>query len=348
MVDEARKSSAFGEGATVPGARLQELPSGAAFLKGMTECGSPEGVTRVVYRDLAYALMAHMHYALNFELHRRKVFWVDESLAWMLANTSLDIDGAALELPFPCFALAFQDEATMALVRAHAEKTDPKRVIGTLDVSALKSLTVYVTRGARSAEHNDIDLSFVSETCESESRLPYLVLRNLHVRPGDDLDKILESDIYEAEWSGHWRPERGTPELKRLVHLVLNAILYATSASEAWPVLQSPAKALSARVKGFGKKRQDRAATRAAELRKAHSNESVFVLPGKIPITRLRQLRDMERSSEGRELFSRFMVRGHWRRPATTWSDQRLRWIEPYWKGPEMATIIEREYRMTM
>jgi hypothetical protein len=42
----------------------------------------------------------------------------------------------------------------------------------------------------------------------------------------------------------------------------------------------------------------------------------------------------------------RFMVRGHWRRAAVTWKDQRPRWIKPYWKGPEIAAVIERAYRL--
>jgi len=40
------------------------------------------------------------------------------------------------------------------------------------------------------------------------------------------------------------------------------------------------------------------------------------------------------------------MVRGHWRRPQKGWTDQSLRWIEPYWKGPDMATVIERAYTL--
>lgn len=42
----------------------------------------------------------------------------------------------------------------------------------------------------------------------------------------------------------------------------------------------------------------------------------------------------------------RFMVRGHWRRANSNWKDQRMRWIEPYWKGPDLATIIERQYQL--
>ena len=55
---------------------------------------------------------------------------------------------------------------------------------------------------------------------------------------------------------------------------------------------------------------------------------------------------DLALSEGGRQVLRRFMVRGHWRRANATWSDQRLRWIEPYWKGPDMGMIIERDYRL--
>lgn len=342
MAQQARASAAFGEGGTVPGPRLFELPSCEAFRRGLMDVGVSKGFSVDGINRFTAGITAQMHYAINFELHRRKVFWVDESLAWMLLNTNLDIEGRALETPFPCFALAFQDEATLSILRAHAAKTDAEETDGG---ETIRTLTVYVTRGERSADCVDLDLSFVSDVTKTFN-LPYLVIRNLHIRPDDDLETILDSDVWDVEWSDAWRPQVGTPELKRLVKLVINAILYATSASEPWPLLASPAKLLASNVKGYGKKRQQRAATRAAELRRAHSDESVFFLPGKIPIARLRQLRAIEGSATGRELFARFMVRGHWRRPPTTWSNQRPRWIEPYWKGPEMATIIEREYRM--
>ena len=53
----------------------------------------------------------------------------------------------------------------------------------------------------------------------------------------------------------------------------------------------------------------------------------------------------MERSDSG-QLLARFMVRGHWRKPAAGWKAQDHRWIEPHWKGPEMATVIEQEYQL--
>ena len=71
-----------------------------------------------------------------------------------------------------------------------------------------------------------------------------------------------------------------------------------------------------------------------------------FTLFQKIDISRVCKLQELERTPEGRALMRRHMVRGHWRRAAKTWADQCLRWIEPYWKGPDMAAIIERSYRL--
>ena len=48
----------------------------------------------------------------NFELHLRKIFWVDEGLAWMLGATGLDVTGDALRPPFTSFALVFSDPAS--------------------------------------------------------------------------------------------------------------------------------------------------------------------------------------------------------------------------------------------
>ena len=75
-------------------------------------------------------------------------------------------------------------------------------------------------------------------------------------------------------------------------------------------------------------------------------SDSVFFLPGTIDIRRVRQLEELSRAPGGRAMFARFMVRGHWRRPAKNWMDRRLRWIEPYWKGPDMAAIIERTFKL--
>lgn len=72
----------------------------------------------------------------------------------------------------------------------------------------------------------------------------------------------------------------------------------------------------------------------------------MFHLPGTIDVSNLKRFQDLERSEGGRQVLRRLMVRGHWRRANATWADQRLRWIEPHWKGPDMGMIIERDYRL--
>jgi len=127
-------------------------------------------------------------------------------------------------------------------------------------------------------------------------------------------------------------------ELKALVQLVVNAILFTTSSTEPWRIVRPAGQSALARG-GWGKGKKQR----ALQLRKTRSQEDAFHLPGRIPIALVRKLRETQDHGDG-QMFVRFMVRGHWRRANPAWDDQRLRWIEPYWKGPDMATIVEREY----
>ena len=74
------------------------------------------------------------------------------------------------------------------------------------------------------------------------------------------------------------------------------------------------------------------------------SAEEVFYLPGRIPISHVAGYRRLPKTEAGRRILTRFLVRGHWRRANPSWNDQRLRWIEPYWKGPDIGRIIEKQY----
>ena len=126
-------------------------------------------------------------------------------------------------------------------------------------------------------------------------------------------------------------PVRTTSPLHGLLQVVVNAMLYATSAGvEPEARVGAPTSAVSARSKA----------------RREFTSENVFYLPGTIDIKQVRMLRELARIGEGRDVLRRCMVRGHWRRPVKNWSDQRLRWIAPYWKGPDMAAVIERAYRL--
>ncbi|MFH1465098.1 MAG: hypothetical protein ABIO70_12000, partial [Pseudomonadota bacterium] len=144
-------------------------------------------------------------------------------------------------------------------------------------------------------------------------------------------------------------PVFDAPAMKRLLHLAINAVLYATSAGVEIQTIPSPIPALRARLGGLTRPRRRTVEREIARFLNKTTGEDVFFLPGKIDIRQVERIQAAARAAGqegGRVLMTRFMVRGHWHRAAPSWKDQRPRWIEPYWKGPDLATIIERDYRL--
>jgi hypothetical protein len=292
--------------------------------------GDPEAVL-----DDLDLLGIHAFYALSYELHRRKTFWVDESLAFMLAHTRLDVRGEGLRLPFASFALMFTDRATLAIGEALANRDDSSNVRGL----ALRSLTVYVTQIPAAQGALGVQLSFLLDA--NNASWPWILTRDLVVRPDDVLDEIVESHFPDAHNAD---PVFASPEVRQLVELVINATLFATS-SPAWPVIGSPLRAAQQRRGRRDPAKQVQAARRAEVLRKDHSGEEVWHLPGKIPISQVRALRELQ-GRDGGVLFARSMVRGHWRRAPETWRDRSARWIEP-WYAPGQCRSSPRRPRLS-
>lgn len=286
--------------------------------------------------DNMYLLEVHSFYTISYELHRRKTFWIDESLAFMLAHTRLDVRGEGLRLPFPSFALVFTDPSTLAIGEALLALDGDNTVVG----KRLRAFTAYVTRIPASQGGLGLQMTLLFDANTSD--WPWLVTRDLDIGADDVLDEILDSRFPDSQNAD---PLFTSKELRQIVQLVINATLYATS-SPSWDVIGSPVAKVQRRARGGNEKQKRAAKHRAEALRSTHSSEDVWHLPGKIPISHVRALRDLERAADGGALFTRFMVRGHWRRAPVSWADQRARWIEPYWKGPDLAAVIEREYRL--
>jgi len=281
-----------------------------------------DGLAGRPIQDAVVRLERQLLTAVNFELHRRKTFWVDDALAYMLAHTSLDAVGDEMRVPFPSFALVFTDRGTLSLAERLLARDAGCPLAGYL----IRVATVFVTEERRE-RGRVLHLAFAFDALGADP--PYLVEHDVVLSPDERVrlpDQVEEPVIVEGETVARTRPLPG------LVHLVLNAILYATSAGVEVEVRPGGMHSHGAIGSGKGQ---------------AVGSDEVFFLPGKIEISRVRRLQELERVSGGRQLFHRFMVRGHWRRPSTSWKDRRLRWIEPYWKGPDIAAVIERTYALT-
>src|SRR5207244_1024108 len=239
---EVRRRTGFKDACTILDAdEIQRDAEIQRFL--LEECGAPyaKDTHAGSAGETAVGLSECVRPLVNFEIHRRKIFWVDESLAYMLAKTDLDVTGAEVRVPFPSFALVFTDRYTLSLAERMLSADRASRLGGYL----LKVATVYVT-----------------EECGKDRRAISLTYAF------DALGAALMSSKREPQPS-------------------------------ASPVF---------------------------------SSEDVYFLPGKIEISQVRRLQSLERVGVGRRLLHRFMVRGHWRHAPLGWKDQRVRWINPYWK----------------
>lgn len=252
----------------------------------------------------------------NFELHLRKLFWVDPSLGWMLGATDLELRGEELQLPFANFGIVFEDRYALGLAERMLSR-ERARLRGRM----LRSLTVYLTQ----MRHGDVRLLRVAMACDAgDGRLPCVLVRELVLRPESSLEAILDSTAPGT--ASELEPVFVGSPARRLIHLVFNAILYASSVRP-----------------GAESSSGERGPSQAEYL----ESDSVYFLPGTIDIGSVDQLKRMRRSSrKRRSIMQRTMVRGHWRRAAAGWQDQRPRWIAPHWRGPTDAAIVEKDYRL--
>lgn len=314
---------------------LPELRSAVEATAESARANTPDGVLSDdavrVSLELQRALRAvpagpeltpWMRWLVNFELHRRKAFWVDEALAYMLASTTLDVRADELRAPFASFALAFTDRHVLSM----GERLLSRREGRPLKGRYLRAVTVFVTEVGRGDERQ-LDVCFAFDALGAE--LAVMEEHSVPLGGEEDLEMWLNSvaPLAADDAVAQTNPLRG------LLQVALNAVLYASSAG-----VQSELRAAPAKTTGKPRLRGGPPVV--------FSSDEVFFLPGAIEISQVRNLQQLERDSQGRQLVRRFMVRGHWRRPRSGAREQKLSWVRPHWKGPDMATIIERTYKL--
>ncbi len=114
---------------------------------------------------------------VGFELHRRKTFWVEESLAFLLARTELDVVGEELRVPFPSFALVFADRHTLSLGERLLAADSSCPFAGHI----LRVATIYVTEERREPERV-LHLAFAFDPLGGDP--PYLVEHRIRLEEG--------------------------------------------------------------------------------------------------------------------------------------------------------------------
>jgi hypothetical protein len=315
----------FDASRVVEGKELSDSLECQRFVRAHARSSRERGLSPEQATDEANLLGFWLELALNHELHLRKTFWLGDGLSTLLDETTADASADLLRLPFASFALVFTDRPFLGMVERLLAAEHDTPVNG----QRLRAVTVYIADapGQRREGERAVRVTLAIDAIGAD--WPYLLSRVLPIDPGKCVSDLVEAYLPEAEGSAD--PTHRSGRLARVLRVVLNAVLYATSAG----VEHVPTKSQPPHPKAASRKK--------AALQ---TSDEVYHLPGFIDLQLARRVESLGRAPGGRELLHRFMVRGHWRRAAPGWADQRVRWVAPYWKGPDMAAVIERAYRL--
>jgi len=312
----------------------------------------------------ARALDAYID-AVNFSMFGKKTFYVSDGLVQQLANTRMNVKAPMLQMPFPCFQLVFTSKEMIDAVYA-ASPTDINTVRYDLPVTAV----VYECEGTVDhpgiAYEKDIRtlqvMFFQGEGKNSDlSHGRHYLLREkwnleqvLHVNWGKILD-----DEEQNEWLEKLRRAGDSYDESDLLlpskeeidelftdttlipyRVVINAILYITSVNAETESRPSPVKNMEKDLKFIRNEQERQKARRQIE----HSSRLPYIVIGGSvkPVTE-----DRPTSIDGkRSLTVRFMVKGffRWQVYGPGREGRRHQWIKPFYKGPEMAELVNKPY----
>lgn len=184
----------------------------------------------------------------------------------MLGRTQPSITGDLLRLPFACFALVFCDRHTLGTAERMLSADPDCELRGRI----LRIASVYVTE-VPDGPARGVRLAFTFDALAGQ--WPYLISRDLHLETQAQMDAILDSHFPDVDVKT-LDPLFSRASLRRLVELVINAILYATSAGVEPELRKPPSGAPSRRRTPTGGP--------------VFSSDEVYFLPGKIDISHLR------------------------------------------------------------
>ena len=292
------------------------------------------------------------YYALlNFEFFGTKTFYLQDGLVQHLACTEMNIVAPLFELPFPaCMFVLTSRESIDALYRIHFAAHPEERGRKVIDYKTPISVFLVLNQRASAQPYRQLDI-IAFHASREENHL--MVTRRLCLLDNWTLGESLTTDWANLDaqiekrkrvnTEGEWETVEDSlfyTDGLLFFRIILNAALYISWADaelEHRPSEQDSAKQEIDRTPSRAKRRELKQAAR-------HASRLPYIVVGaSIPAAE-----SMPTSTrEGKRTLSvRFTVRGHWRHQACGpgLKDHVLRFIKPYNKGPEMASLINKPY----
>ncbi len=301
---------------------------------------------------LLNAVVADYHNILNFELFGRKAFFFHCNICDHLLATELSVDSELLKLPFDSCLFVYSApsvvETAFSFLKIQATPAD-----------LLYPVSVYITKLTDTTTGGDSKLLMgIYHWCGDQCS--FYIKREIAIRPGWKVEKSLNTD-WEAlgdtdgvgirlSANGEYRTttdEEFYTDGLALFRLVLNSVLYLSSNDPDIITRVSGREMAITHANSIKSKLKSKKTKQLAKKESALNFQSVGENVHPIYITK-RGLLDSSTNQPANfsDYAVRFIVRGHWRNQpfGLNLTERKLIFIKPYYKGPEMAELVNNPY----
>ena len=314
---------------------------------------------RAKFASLYNTVNLEYHSLVNFALSGKKTFHFCDNLADHLVNTEINLKTASIQLPFSTCLFTFT--ARSVIDAMHNIRSNNGRLeINTakLDYSAPVSVFLVIYPA-------DTDLPARKlMICAWHAKQPnnsYLMLkRELFLGTDWMLEQALRTDWETLEPDNFGNGININSEVETITQhgddpfytdgltfyrIILNAVLYLSSDQAELSDKMSPCKEIEDKAKDVTSLSKKRKLLQAIGRYTALDYHEVGSSVGPIVIKK-EETKNSESKRNGSKPLVRFMVRGHWRRQSHGPESQsrKIIWIQPYYKGPDIAVTINKPY----
>lgn len=293
---------------------------------------------------------------VNYERWDRKTFHISDALTARLAVTEANIQIGQMHLPFPAFLIVFTDPLATELLYRQMRAERPRIAQQPLPDAPI-SIFVQRVQRAEDAHPRLIVTTVIAERLDrTHAAFHHLGRRQLHLDPDWDIERSLRTDWDEVT-PGDTLAETGSDASREFLlddatfydaglgfyRFVMNTILYLTSRAAEREVIPSPVEQLQEVDLSALSRKAAKTLRRRAEAASPDPHEKVG---RSVQPIRYSQNSGSDGAPSIRTIDKRFLVRGHWRNQAVGPGrrERALIWIEPHWKGPDLAEITSRPY----
>ena len=314
-------------------------------LEGLVENykNSPDFINLFNSKHLDYIALT------NFELFDNKAFHISGNLVEHLSQTSLDVDSELLKLPFESCLLVFNDEIIINAFQAFSPEGSKPDYTTPISVFA----------SSLPAEEGERKIIFACWQANDKQSLVF-VKRELLIRKNWSITRALKTDwndIYEKLGTLEEHNENDNigfntddsiflEEGLMFFRIIINSILYIGSNQAEIIEKLSPLKNYNKKVNNL------KSTAKIKKIKRKIKNSSVLnyssVGENLPPIIIDKKNQNHSKSTRQNQIqkAKRYIIRGHWRNQpcGKDLKDRKFIWIKPYYKGPEMAELVNKSY----